>query len=516
MRLMATDFGFSAMSFPGEHIFISYNRFDSSIIAPIVRQISERFPVWYDNGLIPGDEWESTLIEKIIQSRITVYFVGKSLFVRDKSYMCDEYTFASDHNKLSLCVWLDDPLSINSAYLTDCMKDLWDGLNSDQIHCVKVFDKSTDKEKADAIIEAIERLSKKAPTNPPNSSDQKSNPVPKAEPKFEPVLPGNLDNDDSLTATQSNVMKNYKNLKYPEKIKHFIKNFGTENALPMITGLKLILPFIAVIVVCIIVVVSVSKKPVKKPYIFPGYETEYNVPTDLPEKVYFNIKFLKTEKVYDDVTGYQERQKEIGSYNNQCYRLLESKKNVSSETTPVKATIPNSGKIVKPLPNNQVTGWKEGELNRNSFEIIQTSSGRKCSIPCGYANTADGGFMGSYFLYGDDDWVIVMALNNVNIDTLRRSMYYVNVMTQTVSLLYSYNLRFNYDTFSYSNDPGQYPNLFVKDNWLYYASDKGIERYNIDTDTKETIMYVKNRWYITEESSDSIERMVELTGLEFD
>ena len=50
----------------------------------------------------------------------------------------------------------------------------------------------------------------------------------------------------------------------------------------------------------------------------------------------------------------------------------------------------------------------------------------------------------------------------------------------------------------------------------FNSADKGIERYNIDTDTKETIMYVKNRWYITEESSDSIERMVELTGLEFD
>ena len=102
-------FGFDAESRPGEHIFLSYSRGDAGRIKGIASELHGMgLPIWYDDGLIPGNRWESEILNNVIQSRMTVFFLSKELFKRDKAYMIDEFQFAKDYNKPALCIWLDD------------------------------------------------------------------------------------------------------------------------------------------------------------------------------------------------------------------------------------------------------------------------------------------------------------------------------------------------------------------------------------------------------------------------
>ena len=151
---MATNFGFKARSIPNEHNFVSYNRFDSEIIAPVVKLIDEQRPIWYDEGLIPGAEWESYIVDQVAVCKVAVIFVGNALFQRDISYVCDEFRFIQDFKKTCVCVWLDD---INTIDLNNTSRDLhtlYEEIYA--LPAVRLYEFDTIEEKAQAVIVAMD------------------------------------------------------------------------------------------------------------------------------------------------------------------------------------------------------------------------------------------------------------------------------------------------------------------------------------------------------------------------
>ena len=147
-------FGFDARSVPGEHIFLSYSRGDAGRIKKIALELHNMgLPIWYDVGLIPGNRWESGILNHVIQSRMTVFFLSKELFKRDKAYMIDEFQLAKDYNKPALCIWLDDIGNMDCTALDDEMYLWWSELS--KLQSIEVFHLKTDAEKAKEIFEGI-------------------------------------------------------------------------------------------------------------------------------------------------------------------------------------------------------------------------------------------------------------------------------------------------------------------------------------------------------------------------
>ena len=177
---MSCNFGFPAVSAPSEHTFVSYSRFDAERVAPIAKLINDDRPVWYDEGLVAGQEWEKMIIEQVKGCKAAAFFVSRDLLGRDKSYVCDEFRFATEHGKPALCVLLDD---VSDLTPSDAMRDLWDGLQ--KLPAVSVYDKPTDTEKAQAVLAALAALERKAPAPSTDLPKSEPNPTPKAEPKPE-------------------------------------------------------------------------------------------------------------------------------------------------------------------------------------------------------------------------------------------------------------------------------------------------------------------------------------------
>ncbi|MBQ1555208.1 MAG: toll/interleukin-1 receptor domain-containing protein, partial [Clostridia bacterium] len=159
---------------------MSYSRFDAERVAPIAKLINDDRPVWYDEGLVAGQEWEKMIIEQVKGCKAAAFFVSRDLLGRDKSYVCDEFRFATEHGKPALCVLLDD---VSDLTPSDAMRDLWDGLQ--KLPAVSVYDKPTDTEKAQAVLVALDALERKAPAPSTDLPKSEPNPTPKAEPKPE-------------------------------------------------------------------------------------------------------------------------------------------------------------------------------------------------------------------------------------------------------------------------------------------------------------------------------------------
>ncbi|MGN0474421.1 MAG: DUF6273 domain-containing protein [Acutalibacteraceae bacterium] len=192
---MATNFGFDAVSCPGEHSFASYSRADGERVGRIALELHKMgMPIWYDNGLIPSYEWEKEILKQVRLSKFTIFFLTSDLFKRDKTYMYDEFQFADDFKKPQVCVWLDDISQMDCTKLSEDMYLWWKKLRP--LHSIAVFNMKSDRAKAIEIFDEIQKLNNKisgtsvqpqAKTQPIVSAPVQSaqpKPAPQSEPKL--------------------------------------------------------------------------------------------------------------------------------------------------------------------------------------------------------------------------------------------------------------------------------------------------------------------------------------------
>ena len=108
---MSTYFGFTPSNQSGSY-FISYNSEDAERVAPIALAMHQSgVPLWYDQGLVAGEQWEKQIAEHIASCKAVIMFVTKKLMQRERlSYVRLEYNLAtnSENNKKVYIALLDD------------------------------------------------------------------------------------------------------------------------------------------------------------------------------------------------------------------------------------------------------------------------------------------------------------------------------------------------------------------------------------------------------------------------
>ena len=108
---MSTYFGFTPSNQSGSY-FISYNSEDAERVAPIAFAMHQSgVSLWYDQGLIYGEQWEKQIAEHIASCKAVIMFVTKKLMQRERlSYVRLEYNLAtnSENNKKVYIALLDD------------------------------------------------------------------------------------------------------------------------------------------------------------------------------------------------------------------------------------------------------------------------------------------------------------------------------------------------------------------------------------------------------------------------
>lgn len=161
---MAADFGFIPNEQPGSY-FISYNSEDADRVAPIARQLHESgVPVWYDQGLIPGYEWEYQIAKQIEKCSCVILFATKKLFQRERSYVRTEYDIARGrHSKTVIVAMLDN---IQSKDVDDHNIGWWYEIN--RLHGIA----NADAKKIMAAIGFTNRSSAATPSKSAEENNQ--------------------------------------------------------------------------------------------------------------------------------------------------------------------------------------------------------------------------------------------------------------------------------------------------------------------------------------------------------
>ena len=111
---MSRYLGFKALE-SENYFFVSYNSEDSDRIAPsCLKMHNEGVPLWYDEGLDFGDQWEEIIGEKISNSLAMIFFFTVGMLEKENSYAIKEFRIAQKQKK-KIIILLVDPLA----------EDLW-------------------------------------------------------------------------------------------------------------------------------------------------------------------------------------------------------------------------------------------------------------------------------------------------------------------------------------------------------------------------------------------------------
>ena len=89
------------------YIFLSYSHLDGEHAAELIRGMNENgFRVWYDEGLVPGKEWDENIARTIMHCSYFVALMSKNYL---ESANCrDELNFARDKKLPLLLIYLEN------------------------------------------------------------------------------------------------------------------------------------------------------------------------------------------------------------------------------------------------------------------------------------------------------------------------------------------------------------------------------------------------------------------------
>ena len=93
------------------YYFVSYNSEDVSLVGKITSAMSSLgVSLWYDYGIEYGDNWETTIAEKIKDSQAVILFFTKGILHKNDSYVQKEYKMASRIFKKKIYVVMLDQI----------------------------------------------------------------------------------------------------------------------------------------------------------------------------------------------------------------------------------------------------------------------------------------------------------------------------------------------------------------------------------------------------------------------
>ena len=70
---------FPAYDGDGPYIFVSYAHKDANLVFPEIKKFyDEGYPIWYDQGLTPGQEWDDEIAEALMACSLLVVFISEN------------------------------------------------------------------------------------------------------------------------------------------------------------------------------------------------------------------------------------------------------------------------------------------------------------------------------------------------------------------------------------------------------------------------------------------------------
>ncbi len=98
------------------YIFFSYCHENADQVYPIIEQMArDRYRIWYDDGLHPGDEWPDQIAEMLSRCEVCIAALSQKF---TESHNCkNELTFAINNKKELLVIKLEDfPMSMGMQF----------------------------------------------------------------------------------------------------------------------------------------------------------------------------------------------------------------------------------------------------------------------------------------------------------------------------------------------------------------------------------------------------------------
>ena len=97
----------------GKYIFVSYSHDDKEKVMPIIQKLQTKYNVWFDEGLEYGNDFIRTIIKRITNCSLFLYFMTLNSLSSD---FCErEIDHASEKEKLIIPVVVEDVLKTEEA-----------------------------------------------------------------------------------------------------------------------------------------------------------------------------------------------------------------------------------------------------------------------------------------------------------------------------------------------------------------------------------------------------------------
>jgi ABC-type nitrate/sulfonate/bicarbonate transport system ATPase subunit len=103
----ASGIPFYAYQGDAPYVFVSYAHADSNKFFPILSEFHNAgFPVWYDEGIDPGNEWPEEIANALVKCSLFVVFISNSSAASGN--VRNEIILALSENKPFIAIWLED------------------------------------------------------------------------------------------------------------------------------------------------------------------------------------------------------------------------------------------------------------------------------------------------------------------------------------------------------------------------------------------------------------------------
>jgi tetratricopeptide (TPR) repeat protein len=98
---------FEAYKGTDPYLFVSYAHKDSDKVFPIIAEFHKAgFPIWYDEGIDPGNEWPEEIANALLKCSLFIVFISSSAVA--SANVRNEINMALAENKAFIHIWLED------------------------------------------------------------------------------------------------------------------------------------------------------------------------------------------------------------------------------------------------------------------------------------------------------------------------------------------------------------------------------------------------------------------------
>ena len=155
------------------YYFVSYNSEDEKNVSGYARVLTDAgVPLWYDNGLKVGDEWEEEIASRIENCEAVIMFLSRNIFLKNKSYVQKEYIMATERSKKKVYVMILDKIELPDV--PGRFAGWW--IDVTQLQCINTYDYASCQKCVEKLLQDLSGFKGKI-NNASEMSDSKSDSI---------------------------------------------------------------------------------------------------------------------------------------------------------------------------------------------------------------------------------------------------------------------------------------------------------------------------------------------------